>query len=253
MSIILHIPHDSTDIPEAYAHDFCLSDDELEYEIIQMTDMHTKELYEYSGCESVVFPVSRLLCDPERFDDDEQEVMAARGMGVIYSVTSELKPLKHDGHVSNRQKILDEYYYPHHNKLESAVSKYLGEKGQCLIVDCHSFPSRPLKYELKTDHELRSEIVIGTDDFHTPTEITDALFNFFQEKGYSVAINDPFAGALVPMKFYRKDKSVMSVMYEIRRDLYMDEETAQKSADFSNIQDDINESIRLLEGVVSNL
>jgi N-formylglutamate deformylase len=45
----------------------------------------------------------------------------------------------------------------------------------------------------------------------------------FEEVGWSVAVDRPFAGALVPMRFYRKDLRVRAIMVEVRRDLYMDE------------------------------
>lgn len=251
MSLVLHIPHDSTEIPEKYRDDFLLNDDSLEQEIIAMTDMHTDELYQYSDADRIIFPVSRLLLDPERFADDTQEIMAARGMGVLYEVTSQLKPLRPKLQQDRRQQILNEYYYPHHERLTQAVSLCLKKNSKCLIIDCHSFPARPLPYELCDHNDLRAEICIGTDAYHTPHEVKEALHGFFVKKGYSVSVDDPFAGALVPMDFYKKNKSVMSVMYEVRRDLYMDESTGKKNDNFISIQRDIKESIEDLEKLIS--
>ncbi len=249
--IVLHVPHDSTHIPAEYRDDFLLDDDQLMHEIIAMTDSHTDELYVYDRAQRVVFPVSRLLVDPERFTDDNQEVMAKRGMGVLYEVTSSLSPLRRKPSQHLRQKILDQYYFPHHDKLTAVVRKNIDKHGQCLVVDCHSFPSRPLPYEMIDNQDLRAEICIGTDSFHTPPAITELLKDFFENKGYSVSIDDPFAGALVPMEFYNKNKNVMSVMYEIRRDLYMDEITGQKNENFLNIQKDITDSMRELETLIA--
>jgi len=252
MSLILHVPHDSIEIPNEYRQDFLLDDDALAQEIIAMTDMHTNDLYQCNDGEKVIFPVSRLLCDPERFDDDSQEIMAERGMGVLYVVTSTLSPLREKLSVDKRQDILDRYYYPHHKKLTEAVSDKLTIDGKCLIVDCHSFPSRPLPYELKDSNDLRCEICIGTDSFHTPNNVKDALYGFFIEKGYSVSIDDPFAGALVPMDFYQKNRNVMSVMYEVRRDLYMNEKTGERTGRFDEIKNDLSESMELLEKIVTH-
>lgn len=246
MSLILHVPHDSTHIPDEYLNDFLLSGDDLQKEIIAMTDMHTDELYCYKSGQRIVFPVSRLLLDPERFTDDSQEIMAARGMGVLYEVTSELNPLRPKLDEERRNEILNRFYHPHHGRLTQAVASKLQNAGKCLIVDCHSFPSRPLPYELCDHNDLRAEICIGTDSFHTPKKISDALYSYFKAKGYSVSVDDPFAGALVPMDYYRKDPSVMSVMYEIRRDLYMDEKTGEKSDNFLKMQNDISESLEIL-------
>ena len=53
-----------------------------------MTDHFTDELFAgSSGTARVVYPVSRLVVDPERFVDDAQETMVSRGMGVIYTKT----------------------------------------------------------------------------------------------------------------------------------------------------------------------
>ena len=55
-----------------------------------MTDSFTDELFPVTQVEAgrVIIPVSRLVCDVERFPLDEQEPMVARGMGVVFTRTS---------------------------------------------------------------------------------------------------------------------------------------------------------------------
>ncbi|MBR4168526.1 MAG: N-formylglutamate amidohydrolase, partial [Lachnospiraceae bacterium] len=76
-----------------------------------------------------------------------------------------------------------------------------------------------------------------------PEKITDTLVTFFRERGYSVAVNRPFAGALVPLRFYRKDPRVMSVMIEINRRLYIDRNIRKKPG-FTTVKQDIAAAIR---------
>ena len=62
-----------------------------------MTDAYIDELFDYhaEGVQKVIFPISRLVLDPERFLDDDQEIMAERGMGVIYTQTSSGQRLRY--------------------------------------------------------------------------------------------------------------------------------------------------------------
>ena len=72
---VLHIPHASTFIPSKYLSLFCLSKEELNHELLLMTDHFTDELFasDINGFKCIKFPVSRLLDDPERFESDEDE------------------------------------------------------------------------------------------------------------------------------------------------------------------------------------
>ena len=249
--VILHIPHDSKVIPEDLRHQILLDDTELQAEIIYMTDSHTAELYEYGKASRIIFPVSRLILDPERFADDAQEPMAERGMGVVYTITSHLNKLRAILNAEEKETLLKRYYHPHHQRLTDAAQVALESFGKCLIIDCHSFPSKTLPYELKDGTESRPEICIGTDKFHTPSGLTEKLFNYFKDKGYDVDIDTPFAGALTPLKYYGKESNVLSVMYEIRRDLYMNEETGEKNTGFEKVKKDITESIDILNEWIS--
>lgn len=206
-----------------------------------MTDHFTDELFACEGATRVCYPISRLILDVERFADDEQEHMSQIGMGVIYTHSSDLMPLRTAPTPQERQELLEKYYYPHHTRLQTSCEEALKQHGQCIIIDCHSFPTESLPYERKIHGELpRPQICIGTDDFHTSPELQEKCVQAFQQRGYKISINAPFAGALVPLSYYQQNAAVQSLMIEIRRDLYMDEETGCKNAHFDQLKQDIH-------------
>jgi hypothetical protein len=51
-----------------------------------------------------------------------------------------------------------------------------------------------------------------------------------------VAVDVPFAGALVPLSSYEKDRRILSAMIEVNRRLYMDGRTGQKRQDFETVR-----------------
>ncbi len=232
--IILHIPHASTRIPTRHLRSFCLDETQLRDEIRLMSDAYTDELFQLGGCARVVSQMSRLLVDPERFRDAESESMSAVGMNACYTHTASGDPLRTMLDDSSRELLLEEYYDPHHASLNHLCQEMLDERGRCLVVDCHSFPFKALPYENRSG-ERRPDICIGSDNFHTPKALEELTVSLFEELGYSVDINTPFSGCLTPSKFYRELENVHSVMIELNRALYMNEETGQKSDGFKKL------------------
>jgi len=196
-----------------------------------MTDAYTDELFLCDGVTSVRYPISRIVVDPERFESDADEVTSQVGMGVVYTSTCDGRPLRHVPTRLEREVLLAAYYRPHHAALIDAVARALRDHSRCLIIDCHSFPSYPLPYELDQGLD-RPDICVGTDPFHTPAELADQVIDGFLLHGYTVALNRPFAGALVPATFYRRDANVAALMIEVNRALYMDEWTGARSNRF---------------------
>ena len=237
MKIVSHIPHSSLMIPADIREQFVISDEELRAELHSMTDHFTEELFCQAApaATDVIFPVSRLVVDPERFENDADEPMASIGMGVIYEQSSTGNLLRRKSSPIERQRLLVEYYRPHHARLSKAVGEALQDGEKCLVLDCHSFPATALPYELGK-YLQRLEICIGTDAFHTPDWLTALAVRTFQNAGFSVAVNEPFAGALVPSAFYQTDDRVLALMVEIRRDMYVDESTGQKAANFADFR-----------------
>lgn len=229
-TVILHIPHSSTYIPPEYRKDILLSDEELEREIYMMADLYVQNLFDKG--KSIISPISRLICDMERFKEDENEPMSKLGMGVVYTKTSTGKLLRNLSEYK-RESIINKWYDPHHNALIYAVEEKLKEHDKCFIIDCHSF-DKNMSY---TGVEAKDmpDFCIGTDDFHTPPEIIDKIRKYLITKGYSVEINKPFSGTLVPLYYYKKDNRVKSIMIEINKKLYI-KEKSDLSDNFQNIK-----------------
>ena len=222
--VVLHIPHDSVYIPASVRRRMPFTDTELDRELLRMTDFWTFALFGNGipMSRTVIAPANRLVVDVERFADDAMEAMAERGMGVVYTATSDKRRLRRTPSATERKQLLNDWYAPHHRRLTDKVDEALARYGRALVLDCHSFASRALPYEENPDG-LRPEICIGTDDFHTGDGLAESARSAFETAGFDTALNSPFAGALTPIKHYRQDKRVAALMIEVRRDLYEDE------------------------------
>ena len=133
-----------------------------------------------------MFPVSRLVVDPERFSENSQEPMSRIGMGLTYTRGSLRQPLRKQLPKAKRQELLQRYYILHHQKLTDAVEESLLANDHCLIIDGHSFPALPLPYELNQT-SFRPDFCLVTDDFHTPEEPVAKVEKILKSCGYSTA------------------------------------------------------------------
>lgn len=225
--LILHIPHSSTKIP--FMDGFIADSDKITAEIFKLTDLYTDDLFSTKYDDKLIAPFTRLFCDVERFADDDLEAMSKFGMGVLYEkfddgsilrvVTPEL-----------RKRILEGFYWKHHNKLSELVKTHLTTSTNCLIVDCHSFPEKTLNRALNKT-AFRPDFNIGTDAFHTPNKLIEVATKYFESLGYSLGIDEPYSGTIVPIDYYKKDVRVQSIMLEVNRKLYLSGK--EKTADYN--------------------
>lgn len=234
LPVVLHIPHASRNIPPEFLPELLLDSADLETELRLMTDAYTEEAAAGDWAEFVVkAPVSRLVVDVERFRVDAEESMSQVGMGAVYTKTQDGRQLRPFS-AKRREAMLRLFYDPHHAKFAWAVNEMLQRFPRCLIIDVHSFPSKPLPYEPDQTLE-RPDICIGTDDYHTPLHMIDAALSFFASRGWSVCENSPFAGSIVPLPHYGKERRVASIMVEINRALVMDESTGERKESASQV------------------
>jgi N-formylglutamate amidohydrolase len=241
--IILHVPHSSINIP--ITEGYVVENESLNKEIIKLTDWYTDDLF-YSDTDIIIrAEFSRIFCDVERFTDDTQEIMAQFGMGVLYEKSD-------DGEILRKvtpqlkEQILNDFYWKHHHKLSEAANEQLQLFGKAIIIDCHSYPSIPLIRDLNKNSN-RPDFNIGTDAFHTPKHLIDLSVEFFKNAGFTLGIDWPYKGSIVPLEHFNKNKNVQTIMLEINRALYLQEPTNKKSEKYLEIKKVTSEFIKTIK------
>lgn len=212
--VVLNIPHASTVIPDWAVNDITIPHTELALLVGFMTDKDVDQLWDFVPADNKqVATVSRLIVDTERYRNDADEVMSLKGMGLYYTHTPDGKPFRYRNE-KTYSKCLG-IYDAYHSALETKVAQCLAEHGQCVILDCHSFHDE-MHY---TGYESRSfpDVCIGVND--TVGAEARLIMDTFQSAGYTVKVNEPFSGSLVPLN-YLKDPRVSSVMIELNRRIY---------------------------------
>ena len=244
-NLILHIPHASLRIPD-YSH-YLLPRDAVGAEALHLTDLYTDELFA-AGLDDTVIQADfcRVYCDVERFKNHALEPMSKFGMGAAYLRCDDGRELRHLT-ATQREDILRNYYEPHHVKLTDAVDAALARVGEARIVDCHSFPDTPLQCSLYQG-DAKFDFNIGTDAFHTPKEWIDASVKFFGDRGFRLGVDEPYSGSIVPMKHYQNDTRVKSIMLEVNRNLYLNEDYTRGSR-FVGIQGIVTDFLSMIRGL----
>ena len=220
-NVIIHVPHAGVSIPEDARESIVLSDADLKHEILTMADTNTDLLamdaYKRANIRPHVFlnNLSRLVIDPERFIDGTEE-MDKVGMGAVYTRTHDGRELR--PHNNSYDALIDKYFISYTQSLSELANTVFNRCGSVKFIDLHSYSTGCLPYELHQS-DLRPELCIGTDKFHTNDMITTLVkisFDHFED----ISINQPFKGTYVPLEFYQFDARVQSVMLEIRKDAY---------------------------------
>ena len=245
-NLILHIPHASLRIPD-YGK-YLLPKVAVDAEALHLADLYTDELFLPAHGDAVIqADFSRVYCDVERFDHDALEPMSKFGMGATYVRCDDGRPLRNLS-PSERDVIMQNGYYPHHERLTASVDLALSRLGEARIVDCHSFPDKPLRCSLYQG-DGKFDFNIGTDSFHTPPSWIEASVKFFADRGFRWGIDEPYAGSIVPIKHYNKDNRVKSIMLEINRNLYMNEDYTRSSR-FVEIQGIVSDFLSMIRGMI---
>ena len=247
--LIIHIPHSSIKIPSLDG--YCITSEKLVYEQLLLTDWYTDELFASERTINIKANFSRIFCDVERFRNDKDEYMSKVGMGALYTHTDSGLRMRNVDHYL-RGNILFDYYDKHHEQLNNEVNNQLLSKGKAFILDAHSFSNTPFKRDL-IQSIPRPDFNIGTDSFHTPHVIIDFSVAFFESRNYSIEIDKPYSGSIVPIDHYGKNSNVGSVMLEVNRKLYLKDSTNDKSENFNKIKNLISEYIELLKIELSRL
>jgi N-formylglutamate deformylase len=182
----------------------------------------------------------------------------AAGLGVIPRVVSE-------GAQIYRGKIaLDEaeariqgVHEPYHAMLEQLLARARDTFGMAVLFDCHSMPTEALRAAPRIQGRC-PEIVLG-DRFGAAASRALVAFTqrAFEQAGFIVARNAPFAGGYITQRYGRPSRGVHAIQIEIDRGLYLDQARLEPLPVFDTIQGRlsqvISELVEITPGIAGNV
>jgi N-formylglutamate amidohydrolase len=115
--------------------------------------------------------------------------------------------------------MLEHYYDPFHKSLNKQIMYLNNTFGFCYHIDLHTMPSKAL-----LNFKKEPDIVLG-DNFgkSCSIELISYFQNVFQESGFTVEVNNPYAGGFITRNYGNPSKGVHTIQIEINRKIYMDE------------------------------
>lgn len=213
--ILLTIPHASTFVPVELRRHMQLTDKEIRAH----SDLYTDEIYNVPKAHILKAKISRLVADPNRAPDDIEIQHQLSLDGVVISTTEHGTPIYTEPpSIEAIFERVEKYHDSFHKEIEDITPKVK------FLIDGHSMLS--VGPNMKSDSgKERAEISLGNRDFTTCTRDTTHKFvQFFEDKGFTVAVNDPYPGKYV-LGYHCSRRGLPGIQIEINRKLYMNENT----------------------------
>ena len=177
----------------------------------------------------------------------------AAGLGVVPRIVAEGTAI-YNGKISksDAQQRIRMVHQPYHEKLGDLLRRASTNFGKAVLFDCHSMPSDALRAAPRVRGAL-PDIVLG-DRFGASAsrEVTAETQEIFQDAGFKVARNAPFAGGYITQRYGRPSRNVHAVQIEIDRSLYMDQKRIEPLPEFDEIRDRLLGVIQRLSGMLSD-
>jgi len=167
--------------------------------------------------------------DPEEFDPvlvdgapDRVGPKTAAGYGVAPRLAGDGTPL-YDRRLSmaEARARIAAVHRPYHAALAGLMEQARARHGRAVLIDWHSMPARA----------VGAEVVLG--DRHGAacrSRLTRRLRALFEDLGWRVSLNRPYAGGWSTQAWGRPDEGFEAIQIEISRGLYLDETTQAPNA-----------------------
>ena len=194
--------------------------------------------------------------DPELLADAWHEPIAPtrkteQGIGLVWRLARGGTPIyARKLRAAELVARIDRYYTPYHQALALQVDARHRAFGAVWHINCHSMPSVGDAFSDDPGRE-RADFVLGDRDGTTCEEVfTRFVADSVGALGYSVAVNDPYKGVEIVRRYGRPAEHRHSLQIEIKRKLYMDEETLAPNAGYAKLEADLRRLTEMLAGYV---
>ena len=219
--IIKHIPHDSVNLPCFYKELIKNNYSFYKY-VYKIADLGITHLFNNISGKTIRFNYSRIFCDVERFKDDDLEIMAKIGQGMLYTNFYDGTPINLDDKYKDiRIKLANKLYDKHHAKLNLAIKNIINSSKKCLLLDLHSYSAEQAK--ALGFNDPFPDICIGINDDYCDKNILNYIVNKINDFNLTYKINYPYSGSILPndINNYNYKDKLTSIMLEVNKKIYL--------------------------------
>ena len=254
--IVLSSPHSGRNFPQEFLQNSCRSESELR----SSEDSFVEDIIvdaSNAGIPMISMNIPRTFVDVNRdkieiddtmyFDKSPSpDTVGSRrcrvGLGVIHRIVAQNKPI-YDGLISfeEAQDRIKYVYEPYHKRLKQLIDKCQKKFGFCLLVDCHSMPSKICN--IMNETKPVEFCISNLFDESCPAPVSAFIGEQLSQRGYRVEFNRPYAGAFITFNYCQPRKNIYTLQLEMNRSLYMDENVYKKNNNFQTIRTCVSESL----------
>ena len=235
--LILSIPHSGTYFPPEFLEQVNYDVDVLRHNEDLLVDKLLQNAID-NGIPTIKMLVSRVFIDlnrdrleldPAMFKNypKDKDILYDKhcrvGLGVVHRINYKREPIYKDLlDYHEVEKRLSNVYDVYHDRLQKIIAKCIKKFGFCLLLDCHSMPSKICSI---IDDRSGIDICLGNLFSQScPQDMSDFLAGQFWNKNYNVEFNCPYSGAFITFNYCQPRRKSYTLQLEINRSLYADED-----------------------------
>lgn len=266
LPLVCDSPHSGTAYPEDFGHAVPLA------LLRRGEDTHVHTLWHTApahGATLLAATFPRTYIDVNRSDTDldpaqidgawpvplSPGVKTQQGLGLIWQRISKdgvATPLyARPRTVAEVQHRIAHYWRPYHAALQQAIDASVQRFGAVWHLNLHSMPNDVYRRLGRQDAPPLADFVLGDRD---GTTCAPEFIHLFGETlrgfGYSVAYNEPYKGVELIGRIGQPHLNRHSLQIEIRRPVYMDEDTREPNAGFEPLRAHLDQLLAVIAAYV---
>lgn len=252
LPLVCDSPHSGTAYPADFGHAVPMS------LLRRGEDTHVATLWDrwpQFGATLIEATFPRTYIDPNRNESDldpaqiegewpvalSPSIKTQQGLGLIWQRISKdgvATPLyERKRTVAELEQRIARYWRPYHAVLAQAIDASVARFGAVWHLNLHSMPNDVYQRLGRTDTPPLADFVLGDRDGTTcAPEFIRLIGETLAGFGYSVAYNEPYKGVELIGRIGQPQLNRHSLQIEIRRPVYMNEDTREPNAGFAPLQ-----------------
>ena len=266
IALVCDSPHSGTDYPSDFRYSVAVT------ELRKCEDTYVHWLWDAVprvGGTLVHATFPRSYIDPNRHEQDIDVAMladtwpgdaapAARTLALGNGLVSSLTPTRHPIYARRLPAHevayrIEHYWRPYRRALTQAI-EMAAANGPRWHLNLHSMPSNAYERLGRVAPGPLCDVVLGNLNGQScSAAFTSMVAQSFRERGYSVAVNDPYAGQDLLREFGAPSCGHESLQIELNRAIYLNEQTRKLLPRATDVREDITDVLGEIAGHIRNI